>query len=46
MPIHLRKSDDLDDKPSNSIHYIPCKIHLDGNAKVSQYFLASSKKNG
>ncbi|XP_054284656.1 ribonuclease H2 subunit C [Macrosteles quadrilineatus] len=41
--VHLKKSEDLEESKT-SIHYIPCKIHLDGNAGVSQYFLPVNKE--
>lgn len=44
--VHIRKSDDMKEESESKIHYIPCKINLDGNAKVSQYFIPSSVKGG
>uniref|UniRef100_A0A1B6L5D9 Uncharacterized protein n=1 Tax=Graphocephala atropunctata TaxID=36148 RepID=A0A1B6L5D9_9HEMI len=44
--VHLQKSECIEDNSKKLVHYIPCKIHLDGSAKVTQYFLSSTNKNG
>uniref|UniRef100_A0A1B6CQE6 Uncharacterized protein n=1 Tax=Clastoptera arizonana TaxID=38151 RepID=A0A1B6CQE6_9HEMI len=46
--IHIQKADSEVDEDIN-IHYMPCKIHSDGEAKVSQYFspnITKDDKNG
>lgn len=46
--IHLSVNKINENGVKNKIHYIPCKIHKDGEAKVSKYFspLISTDENG
>lgn len=44
--VHIKMSDSLENNSETPIHYIPCKVHFDGNANVSKYFLHSTDKGG
>ncbi|XP_046676663.1 ribonuclease H2 subunit C-like [Homalodisca vitripennis] len=44
--VHIQNSESIQEISEKSVHYIPCKIHVDGSAKVSQYFLSSTNKDG
>ncbi|KDR10639.1 ribonuclease H2 subunit C isoform X2 [Zootermopsis nevadensis] len=50
MSIHINRNASLDGKEgviNNSIHYMPCQIHSDGEANVSKYFKPCiSKQDG
>ncbi|GFG39566.1 hypothetical protein Cfor_00996 [Coptotermes formosanus] len=46
MAVHIKRSVKLEGKTelmNNSIHYMPCQIHTDGQASVSKYFKPSIK---
>jgi hypothetical protein len=41
MSAHIHINASLDRKPgvtNNSVHYMPCQIHADGEANISKYF--------
>jgi hypothetical protein len=47
MAVHVKCNANLDGKAgviNNSIHYMPCQIHADGEANVSKYFKPYIKK--
>lgn len=46
MAVHIKRSVKWEGKAeemNSSIHYMPCKIHTDGQANVSKYFTPSIK---
>jgi hypothetical protein len=47
MAIHIKRNVNVGGKlgvKSSSIHYMPCQIHADGEARVSKYFKPYVKK--
>jgi Ribonuclease H2 non-catalytic subunit (Ylr154p-like). len=46
MAVHIKRSvkwEGMSEEMNNSIHYMPCQIHTDGQANVSKYFTPSIK---
>lgn len=46
MAVHIKRSvkwEGRTEEMNNSVHYMPCHIHADGQASVSKYFAPSIK---